>query len=115
MRKAPALPDCRAVIADLADLAFVPVIGNSMEPVILDGDRALINLDDRDVGRPGIFALLDDRGTLQLLQVELVRGGSNGRRILCSYANPRYRPFELDLIDPVKIVVRVVHKVTRHL
>jgi phage repressor protein C with HTH and peptisase S24 domain len=111
-RKAPALPDCRAVIADLLGLAVIPVVGDAMATVLFDGDRALVNLDDRDIGRAGVFALYDDRGTLQLLQVQLIRGSN---RIECSYANARYRAFELDLIDPVKIVGRVTNKLTRRL
>jgi hypothetical protein len=42
------------------------------------------------------------------IHVELVRG-SQGRRIRCSCINPRYMPYELDLIDPVRIVGRVPH------
>jgi len=39
--------------------------------------------------------------------VQLVRGAQGRRRIHCSYVNLRYMPYELDLIDPVKIVGRV--------
>jgi phage repressor protein C with HTH and peptisase S24 domain len=114
-RKAPALPDCRAVIADLVGMATVPIVGDSMADTFRSGDFAVINPDDTDISRPGVFAFIDENGTtLQILQVELIRG-SHCRRLRCSYANPRYKPFELDLIDPVRIIGRVVHKVTRHL
>jgi hypothetical protein len=44
----------------------------------------------------------------------LIRG-SHSRRIRCSYINPRYKPYVLDLIDPVRIIGRVVRKITRHM
>jgi phage repressor protein C with HTH and peptisase S24 domain len=113
-RKALVLPDYGPVIADLVGMATVPIVGDSMADVFRSGDFAVINLDDRDIGRPGVFAFLDEHGTLLIMQVQLLRG-SHSRRIRCSYANPRYRPYELDLVHPVRIVGRVVHKMTRHL
>jgi hypothetical protein len=70
-----------------------------MADTFRSADFVVINLDDRDIGRAGVFALFDEHRTLLIQQVELVRG-SQGRRIRCSYINPRYTPHELDLICP---------------
>lgn len=91
---------------------ILPVRGDSMNDALFDGDRAIINLDDRDVSQGGIFALLDDNASLIIKQVELVRG-SGSRRIRCTSRNPVYAPFELDLTDPVMIIGRVASKITR--
>lgn len=85
-----------------------------MVDTLYDGDRAIIDLDDTDVSQGGIFAVLDDLGTLIIKQVEMVRSGGKGaRRILCSSRNSAYQPFELKLEDPVKIIGRVACKITR--
>jgi hypothetical protein len=62
----------------------------------------------------GIFALLDDNESVIIIQVTPVHG-SQGRRILCTYANSRYAPFELTLGTEARIVGRVAHRFTRHL
>lgn len=91
---------------------ILSVRGDSMNDALFDGDRAIINLDDTDVSQGGIFALLDDNGSVIIKQVELVRGASS-RRIKCTSRNPVYAPFELELDDPVKIIGRVASKITR--
>jgi len=91
---------------------ILSVRGDSMNDALFDGDRAIINLDDRDVSQGGIFALLDDNASLIIKQVELVRG-SKSRRIRCTSRNPIYAPFELELTDPVAIIGRVASKITR--
>jgi phage repressor protein C with HTH and peptisase S24 domain len=91
---------------------IIPVRGDSMNDALFAGDRAIINLDDTDVGQDGIFALLDDSASLIIKQVEVVRG-SRARRIICTSRNPSYKPFELELTDPVRIIGRVVGKITR--
>lgn len=91
---------------------IVPVRGDSMNDALFAGDRAIINLDDTDVGQDGIFALLDDSASLIIKQVEVVRG-SRARRIICTSRNAAYKPFELELTEPVRIIGRVVGKITR--
>lgn len=91
---------------------IVPVRGDSMNDALFAGDRAIINLDDVDVGQDGIFALLDDSASLIIKQVEVVRG-SRARRIICTSRNVSYKPFELELTEPVRIIGRVVGKITR--
>lgn len=91
---------------------ILAVRGDSMMDALYDGDRAVIDLTDIDVSQGGIFALLDDVGSVIIKQVELVRG-QHGRRILCKSRNPQYEPFELALDEPVRIIGRVACKITR--
>jgi phage repressor protein C with HTH and peptisase S24 domain len=91
---------------------ILPIRGDSMADALFDGDRAIIDLDDTDVSQGGIFALQDDGGQVIVRQVEFVRG-SGRRRIECTARNPHYKPFELVLEDPVRIIGRVASKITR--
>jgi phage repressor protein C with HTH and peptisase S24 domain len=102
-----------------ADFEFegMPVVrmrGDSMEDTLRSGDFAVIDTAQTDVSMGGIFALLDERAKLIIMQVTPVHG-SRGQRILCTYANARYPPFELEMAGLVKIIGRVAHKVTRYL
>lgn len=92
--------------------SILPIRGDSMRDALFDGDRAIVNLDDTDVSQGGIFALVDDDGALIIKQVEIVRG-KGPKRIRCTSRNPAYKPFELVLNDPVRIVGRVASKITR--
>jgi len=91
---------------------ILPIKGDSMTDALYDGDRAIIALDDVDVSQGGIFAILDENGSLIVKQVELIRGKGK-RRILCTSRNQHYQPFELTLDDPVRIIGRVACKITR--
>jgi hypothetical protein len=93
---------------------ILPIRGDSMTDALFDGDRAIIDLDDTDVSQGGIFALVDDDGTVIVKQVEIVRTGAGApRRILCTSRNPHYKAFELVLDEPVRIIGRVASKITR--
>jgi phage repressor protein C with HTH and peptisase S24 domain len=94
----------------------MPVVrmrGDSMSEALRDGTLRL-STQRKPVAQRGIFALLDDSAKLIIIQVMPVQG-SRGRRILCTYANPRYPPFELTLGTEARIVGRVAHRFTRHL
>jgi hypothetical protein len=104
---APAITIGLQPLSDLAGMAVEIIRGDTMADTFRSGDFAVINPDDCDISRPGIFAFFDENGTLQIQKVQLIRGAQG--RIECSYINPRYKPYELDLIDPVRIVGRVVH------
>jgi len=85
-----------------------------MGDILKSGDRAVIDLDDTDVSQGGIFALVvDDTGAPIIRRVELVREAGVRRRIRCKPLNAGYDPFEVDLIEPVRIVGRVACKITR--
>lgn len=91
---------------------ILPVRGDSMMDALYDGDRAIIDLDDTDFSQGGIFALVDDSGSVIIKQVEPVRGAER-RTIRCKSRNTHYETFELHLIEPVRIVGRVACKITR--
>jgi hypothetical protein len=91
---------------------ILPVRGDSMNDALFDGDRAIIDLDDTDASQGGIFALLDDHGSVIIKQVEMVRGAESGR-IRCKSRNPHYEPFDLILTETVRIIGRVACKITR--
>lgn len=91
---------------------ILPVKGDSMTDALFDGDRVIIDLDDTEVSQGGIFALLDDNAAVIIKQVEVVRG-EGPRSIRCTSRNPNYKPFDLRLDDPVRIIGRVACKITR--
>lgn len=91
---------------------ILPIRGDSMVDVLYDGDRVIIDLDDTDVSQGGIFAVLDDNGSVIVKQVELLRGAEPGR-VICKSRNAHYEPFELRLTDAVKILGRVAARITR--
>lgn len=93
---------------------ILPIRGDSMADALFDGDRAGVDLDDVDISQGGIFAILDDNGSVIVKQVELLRDNKgNIRKILCKSRNPHYQPFELILEDPVRILGRVAFRITR--
>lgn len=92
---------------------IIPVRGDSMMDSLYDGDRVGIDLDDTDVSQGGIFALIDDVGSLVIKQVELIRGRGEARSIVCKSRNPKYEPFPLEITDPVRILGRVAFRITR--
>jgi transcriptional regulator with XRE-family HTH domain len=92
---------------------IVPIRGDSMQDALFDGDRAMIHLDDTDVSQGGIFALIDDIGSLIIKQVELVRSPGDLRTIRCTSRNKNYAPFDLVLDGQVRIIGRVACKITR--
>ncbi len=99
---------------ELAGMPVVRMRGDSMGKTLRDGDFAIIDTTQTNVDQGGLFALLDDNDKMIIMQVTPVHG-SQGKRILCTYANPRYAPFELTLGTEARIVGRVAHKFTRYL
>lgn len=54
-------------------LAFIEVVGDSMEPTLQTGDKILVDLGDRNIAMPGVFALYDGDATV-VKRVEKVPG-----------------------------------------
>jgi phage repressor protein C with HTH and peptisase S24 domain len=100
--------------SELAGMPVVRMRGDSMGKTLRDGDFAIIDTTQTEVAQGGIFALLDDNDSTIIMQVTPVHG-SRGRRILCTYANPPYAPFELTLGTEARIIGRVAHRLTRYL
>ncbi|TCU61568.1 phage repressor protein C with HTH and peptisase S24 domain [Novosphingobium sp. PhB57] len=84
-------------------LSAIVVSGDSMEPVLRDGDEILVDRDWRPL-RDGIHVVrLDD--TVLVKRLEAGRAG----RIALLSDNPAYRPIECDLQE-IEVIGRVVWK-----
>jgi len=84
-------------------LSAIAVAGDSMEPVLRDGDEILVDRTPRPL-RDGIHVIRLG----EALHVKRVQAGKPGRLTLIS-ANPAYPPIEVAL-DDVDVVGRVVWK-----
>lgn len=84
-------------------LSAIAVAGDSMEPLLRDGDEILVDRSPRPL-RDGIYVMRVDG----VLLVKRVQTGIPGRLLLES-ANPAYRPMELPAAM-VDVVGRVVWK-----
>lgn len=84
-----------------AMLSAIAVAGDSMEPLLRDGDEILVDRTPR-AWRDGIYVVRVDGALL----VKRVQTGIPGRIVLES-ANPAYRPIELPaaMVEPVGRVV----------
>jgi phage repressor protein C with HTH and peptisase S24 domain len=100
---------------ELAGLAVVPMRGDSMAPILKSGDYALLDTRDTEVGA-GTFAVLSDTRAVIIMQLHRVyESGHSTGRAKSVYPNPVYGSQELTLGEDVKIIGRVVQKITRHL
>ncbi|MFM5906013.1 MAG: helix-turn-helix transcriptional regulator [Novosphingobium sp.] len=88
---------------DPGQLSAISVVGDSMEPVLRDGDDILVDQRPRPL-HDGIHVVRVGESLL----VKRVQTGAGGRIVLES-ANPAYRPIELSA-DEVQVVGRVVWK-----
>jgi phage repressor protein C with HTH and peptisase S24 domain len=99
----------RFLIVDMLGLdpdrtAMQEVIGDSMEPTLSSGDYVLIDLSDRRIGLPGVFAVWDG-DALVCKRVERIFG-EEPRRVLIKSDNPLHREYEV-LAETVNIIGRV--------
>ncbi|MFC3206829.1 LexA family transcriptional regulator [Aquamicrobium soli] len=99
----------RRVRTTTSHLHFIECEGNSMYPLIKDGDVVLIDQTKRSPNMPGIFALWEDGGQT-IKQVEVVRD-SEPRRLRLIPANKEYSTYEV-LADDVVIIGRYVARFT---
>lgn len=88
---------------------IIRITGDSMEPKLYDGDRVLVDTNDRNPSPPGVFALWDNYGVV-VKSVERVHGTDPARLRLISL-NTTYSPYEVvegeaHLIGRVKWVAR---------
>jgi len=88
---------------DPAMLSAIQVAGDSMEPLLRDGDEILVDRSPRPL-RDGIHVVRVE----DVLLVKRVQTGVPGRLVLES-ANPAYRAIELDPRE-VEVIGRVVWK-----
>jgi len=84
-------------------LSAIAVAGDSMEPLLRDGDEILVDLTPRPL-RDGVYVVRLG----EVLQVKRLQAGPPGRITLIS-ANPAYPPMEVAL-EEVDVIGRVVWK-----
>ncbi len=85
-------------------MVFMDVIGNSMEPGILDGDMVLVDQSGTSLTRQGVFAV----GVEDALYLKRVEKQSQGFRLLSD--NPEYTPMDIrgDELESFRVLGRVV-------
>lgn len=105
----PAEVLARRVRTSIDHLHFIECEGNSMYPLIKDGDVVLVDQSRRNPNMPGIFALYEGEGQT-IKQVEIVRGTSPIRLRLIP-ANKDYSSYEVPA-DDVHIIGRYVARFT---
>lgn len=71
-------------------LAMIEVVGDSMEPTLETGDKILIDLGDRNIAMPGVFALFDGDATV-VKRVEKVPGTEEIQLISDNPLHSNYR------------------------
>ena len=84
---------------------MLSVKGDSMSPVLEDGDMILIDLNDTQPSPPGIFVLFDGVG-LMTKSVELIPHSTAGQ-VRIAPANPHYSAYQRSY-DDIRIVGRVI-------
>ena len=95
----------RELRANANSLHIVEVIGDSMEPKLVPGDRIVVDQNDTNPTPPGIFALWDGYG-LVVKNLQRVHKPDPAKLLLIS-ENPKYPPYEVYFED-INIIGRVV-------
>ncbi|HWJ89050.1 MAG TPA: LexA family transcriptional regulator [Pelagibacterium sp.] len=99
----------RRVRTSVKNLHMVECEGNSMHPLIKDGDMVMIDQSRRNPNMPGVFALYEDGGQT-IKQVEVVRG-TDPLKLRLIPANKDYSTYEVNA-DEVHIIGRYVARFT---
>jgi hypothetical protein len=98
-----------ALRATAKNIRAFEVIGDSMQPILYDHDRAFIDIRATHPHPEGIFALFDGYGlVVKRLQIIV---GSEPLRLRILSANPAYPPYER-LFEEVKIIGRLAGRFT---
>ena len=81
------------------DLRLVTVRGESMSPVLEDGDMVLVNTSNTQPSPPGTFVLFDGLG-LMVKSLELLPGNSTAESLVrISSANTHYSAYQRRLVE----------------
>ncbi len=91
--------------APAAELRIITVMGDSMEPTLLPGQRVLVDTGDRKPSPPGIFVVWDGLG-LVVKRVQVLPH-SEPPRVKIASDNVKYDPYERTL-DEAYIQGRVI-------
>jgi phage repressor protein C with HTH and peptisase S24 domain len=78
-------------------MRIITVMGDSMEPALLPGQRGLVDTGDRKPSPPGIFALWDGVG-LVIKRAQMV-AHSEPPRVKITSDNAKYESYERALDD----------------
>jgi phage repressor protein C with HTH and peptisase S24 domain len=89
---------------------IMPVIGNSMEPVLVAGDRVLVDT-THTAPSPDAIYIIDQGAGPEVKQIHLI-GGANPSQIRIISINPSYPPFDRPLAD-IRIIGRVCGRISR--
>src|SRR5579863_10394800 len=81
--------------APAAEMRIITVMGDSMEPALLPGQRVLVDTGDRKPSPPGIFVVWDGLG-LVIKRVQMLPH-SEPARVKISSDNDKYDPYERSL------------------
>ena len=86
------------------EMVLMEVSGDSMEPLIKEGDLVLVDQSQKDLYAGGIYAV----GVQETIMVKRVE--RHPRRLILVSANPEYSPIHLqgDEIETLRIIGRVV-------
>lgn len=77
-----------------ANVAAVPVQGDSMSPTLTNGDVIFIDATHRIPSPPGIYALLDELGSVIVKRLELIPRTEDSQVVRVSSDNPRHESYE---------------------
>jgi phage repressor protein C with HTH and peptisase S24 domain len=91
--------------APAAELRIITVLGDSMEPALLPGQRVLVDTADRRPSPPGVFVVWDGLG-LVVKRVQLLPH-TDPPRVKITSDNQNYEPYERTL-DEAYIQGRVI-------
>jgi transcriptional regulator with XRE-family HTH domain len=103
--------DFRGLFGSKPDgVVIIEVVGDSMAPTLIPGERVIVNTNDRSASPPGIFVVWDGLG-LVLKRVEFV-AHSDPPRVRIMSDNSRYDAYERELGE-AQIQGRVIGSLQR--
>ena len=88
-----------------ATLSMVEIVGDSMTPTLYPGDRVLVNHEDTNVYREGVFAVWNGYATVAK-RVEVMLGSAPPRLMLIS-DNKSHNQYEVGA-DEINVIGRIV-------
>jgi len=98
--------------AKASSVACFPVAGDSMMPTIRNGDVVFVDITHRRPSPPGVYALADAFGGVEVKRLEVVSViGEEPIRVLVQSDNPRHTPRER-VLEEISIVGRVIGRFT---
>jgi hypothetical protein len=93
----------------LADIAILPVQGDSMATTLMEGDYVLVDTKHRLPSPDGVYALGDEFGGIVVKRLEVVAQREDDTIVRVISDNPRHAPKERQLSE-MYIVGRVLRK-----